>query len=165
VEVNKAKFYKFLDGKLLFSALYGMYTVTLKELKAVLMVYAQAGQSGAVNKTSVESKAQEDNFQQVKRCKRHISNYNSETAMKSTKLVPISTALKQPPKAVSTHTFFAPLRTNDMDAEITNRENTLPEQEAVRKSGRPPPIVMTFTTNLIRLQSDMNEHVKGEYDF
>jgi hypothetical protein len=39
--------------------------------------------------------------------------------------------------------------------------NTLPEQEAPRKSGRQPPIV----TNLIRLQSDLKEHVKGEYEF
>jgi hypothetical protein len=52
-----------------------------------------------------------------------------------------------------------------MDTETTGAENTLPEQEAPRKSGRNPPIVMTPTTNLIRLQSDLKEHVKGEYKF
>jgi hypothetical protein len=40
-----------------------MYAVTLSEQKAVLKVSAQAGQSGAVNKTSVESTAQDDDFQ------------------------------------------------------------------------------------------------------
>jgi hypothetical protein len=53
-EEKRAKFYKFLGGKPLFGALYGMYTVTLKELMVVLKVNAQAGQSGAVNRTSLE---------------------------------------------------------------------------------------------------------------
>jgi hypothetical protein len=75
-----------------------------------------------------------------------------------------SAASKLPTKTVITHNFFAPLRSNDMDTETTGAENTLPE-EAPRKSGRLPPIVMTFTTNLIRLQSDLKEHVKGEYEF
>jgi hypothetical protein len=51
-----------------------MYTVTLDELKAVLKVSAKAGKSGVVNKTSVEPMAQDDDFQEVKSCKRHISN-------------------------------------------------------------------------------------------
>jgi hypothetical protein len=48
----------------LFSTLDGMYMVTLKELKADLKVNAQAGQSGVVNKTLLESTAQDDYFQQ-----------------------------------------------------------------------------------------------------
>jgi hypothetical protein len=48
-----------------------------------------------------------------------------------------------------------------MDKETTEAENILSEQEAPRKSGRPPPIVMTFTRNLIRLQRD---NFKGEYE-
>jgi hypothetical protein len=54
-----------------------------------------------------------------------------------------------------------------MDTETTGAENTLPEKEAPRKSGRPPPIVMTSTTNLIPIQSDLliKEHVKGEHEF
>jgi hemin uptake protein HemP len=47
----------------------------------------------------------------------------------------------------------------------TGAENIIPEQEAPRKSGRPPPMVMISTRNLIRLQSDLKEHVKGEYEF
>jgi hypothetical protein len=38
---------------------------------AVLKVSAQEDQSGAVNKTSVESLTQDDDFQEVKRRKRH----------------------------------------------------------------------------------------------
>jgi hypothetical protein len=39
------------------------------------------------------------------------------------------------------------------------------EQGTPRKLGRPPPIVMTSTANLIRLQSDLKAYVKGEYEF
>jgi hypothetical protein len=44
---NRAEFCKLSDGKPLFSALYGMYTVALKELQAILKVNAQAGQNAA----------------------------------------------------------------------------------------------------------------------
>jgi hypothetical protein len=39
---NRANVCKALDEKLLFSALYSMYTVTLNKLKAVLKLSAQA---------------------------------------------------------------------------------------------------------------------------
>jgi hypothetical protein len=60
VEENRANFCKGLDGMPLFSALYGMYMVILNELKSILKVSAQTGQSGAVNKISVESMAHDD---------------------------------------------------------------------------------------------------------
>jgi hypothetical protein len=118
VEVNRANFFKDLDLKLLFSAFYWIYTVTLNELKAIQKVSIQAGQSGVVNKSSVESTAQDD-FQEVKRCKRNVSNNTSQSAKKSTKPVAASTAIKLPPKAVSTRNFFALLRTTYMDTETT----------------------------------------------
>jgi hypothetical protein len=59
-----------------------MYAVTLNELMAVLRVSAQPGPSGAVNTTSVESTAQEDDFQEVKRRERYISDNVSQTAKK-----------------------------------------------------------------------------------
>jgi hypothetical protein len=59
---------------------------------------------------------------------------------------------------VLTRNFFIPLRT-------TEAESTLPEQEAPRKPGRLPPIVMTSTTNLIPLQSNLKDHVNGKYVF
>jgi hypothetical protein len=68
-----------------------------------------------VNKTSVESTAQGDDFREIKRCKRHISNNTSQTAKNSTKQAPKSAAVKLLPKAILTHNFFAPLRSTDMD--------------------------------------------------
>jgi hypothetical protein len=82
-------------------------------------VSAQAGQSGAVNKTSVESVAQGDDFWEVNRRKRHISNDTSQTAKNSTKQAPKSAAVKMLLKVILTHNFFAPLRTTDMDMETT----------------------------------------------
>jgi hypothetical protein len=52
-----------------------------------------------------------------------------------------------------------------MDTETIEGENAIPEQEAPRKSGSPSPILKTSTTNLIRLQRDLKEHVKGAYKF
>jgi hypothetical protein len=40
-----------------------MCRITLNELKAVVKVNAQAGQNAADNKTSVESAAQDEDFQ------------------------------------------------------------------------------------------------------
>jgi hypothetical protein len=104
-----------------------MYTVTLNELKTVLKVSAQAGQSGGVNKTSVESPAQNDDFREVKRRKRRYSDDTSQRDKKSIISVPKSAAGKLPTKAVSTGNFFAPPRSTDMDTETTGTENILPE--------------------------------------
>jgi hypothetical protein len=71
--------------------------------------------------------AQDDDFQEVKRRKRHISEGISETAKKSNKSVPTSETDKLSPKAVLTHNFFAPLRATDTDMETTAAENALPE--------------------------------------
>jgi shikimate kinase len=73
-EENRANFCKILEGKLLFRAVYGMYTLTLNELKAILKVNAQAGRPVAVTKTSLESVAHDDDFQEVKRRKRYVSD-------------------------------------------------------------------------------------------
>jgi hypothetical protein len=91
----------------------------------------------------------QDDFQEVKRCKRHVCNNTSQTAKKSTKPVPTSAAVKLPPKAVLTRNSFAPLRNTDMDTETTGTENKLLKQKAPRKPGRPLSIMMTSTTNLI----------------
>jgi hypothetical protein len=52
-----------------------------------------------------------------------------------------------------------------MDTETAGAENTLPELETGRKPGRPPTIVTTSAINLIRLQSDVKNHAKGECGF
>jgi hypothetical protein len=157
-EENREKYYKALDEKQLFSILYGMYTVTLNELKDVLKVSAQAGQSGDQNHRGNNGQ----DFQEVKRRKRHISNNTSQTAKKYTKPVPTFAADKLPPKAVLTRNFFTPLRITDKDIQTIGAENKQLEQEAPRKSGRPPPIMMNSTTKLIQLQSDLKDHVEGK---
>jgi hypothetical protein len=70
----------------------------------------------------VESAAQDDNFQEAKSCKMLVSINTSETAKKSTKLIPASSAVKLPSKAVFTRNFFTPFRTIDMDTETTGTE-------------------------------------------
>jgi hypothetical protein len=131
------------------------YTPTLNELKAIRKVNAQAGQSGAVTKTSLESMLHDDDFQEGRSLV--IPRRQPRSRLyQSTK----SAASKLPTEAVISLNFFALLRTNAMDTEIAGAENTLLKKEAPRKSGRPPPIVMTSTINLIRLQSDLNEHIQ-----
>jgi hypothetical protein len=51
-----------------------MYTVTLNELKPILKVSVQGGQSGVVNKTTVESTTQDDNFHEVYSAQGRIFN-------------------------------------------------------------------------------------------
>jgi hypothetical protein len=52
-----------------------------------------------------------------------------------------------------------------MDTETTDAEKALPEQEAPKTPGRPPPTMITSTTNLIRFQRDVKYHIKREYEF
>jgi hypothetical protein len=72
----------------------------------------------------VESTAQDDDFQEIKRCKRHISNNTSQTAKKSIEPVPTYAAVKLPSKSMLTRGSFASLRTTDMDREATGVEDT-----------------------------------------
>jgi hypothetical protein len=88
-----------------------------------------------VNKTSLESIAQDGDFQEVKRCKRHISNNISQTAKKWSKPVQTSTAVKLPPKAVLTCNFFTPLGTLPwtqrlLEQRMHYRTKRLPENRA-----------------------------------
>jgi hypothetical protein len=77
-EENIGNFCKDLDRKLFFSALYYKHMVTLSELKSVLKVSAQAGQSGAVNKISKESRAQDDDENEmVRTCRLHWVKRNA----------------------------------------------------------------------------------------
>jgi hypothetical protein len=109
--------------------------------------------------------AQDENYQEVRRCKGHISKNTSQTAKKSNNPVPTSAAVRTLPKAVLTHNILARVRTSDMDTETFEEEKTLLELKAPRKPGRPPPIMMTNTTNNIQLQINLEDNVKGEYKF
>jgi hypothetical protein len=66
---------------------------------------------------------QEEGFQEVRRRKRHTRN------------------------------FFAPLRTASMDIEASDTEESAQEEATLGKTGRPPPIVITATVNLLQRKS------------
>jgi hypothetical protein len=65
---NGANYCKALNGKTLFSALYGTYTATLHELKALLKASTLAGQTNWPKATGQQT-TQEDGFQEVQRRK------------------------------------------------------------------------------------------------
>jgi hypothetical protein len=122
-------YFKALRGKILFSTLYGAYTVMLSELKSVLKASTQAGQT-----------KQGDGFNEVRSRKRH----NTERA-----------ALLRTSVEVATRNFFAPLWTANMDTDAPGTESSATEQTAPGQSGRPPPVVLTSATNLIQLQKQL----------
>jgi hypothetical protein len=80
-EENKQNLCKALSGKTLLSALYGIYTVALHEVMAVLKATTLASQS----KTPKSAATQEDGFKEVRKRKRHS---NDEAAPTSKKAVP-----------------------------------------------------------------------------
>jgi hypothetical protein len=49
--------------------------------------------------------------------------------------------------------------------ETSNEENIEVQQQSPRKSGRPPPIVLTSTTNLIQLQRKFTKITTGNFEF
>jgi hypothetical protein len=72
---------------------------------------------------------------------------------------------KHLPKEVVTRNFLAPLRVADMDTDASGTEATSNEEAAPGKTGRPPPIILTSTTNLFRLQKQLKSVVKENFDF
>jgi hypothetical protein len=98
-EDNQTNFCKALTGKTLFSALYGMYTVTLNDLKALLKASSPAGKCV----TPKWAAPREDGFKEVRRRKRHSSNEAAPTTKKA-----VSAAEVAPQKEVPTRNFFAP---------------------------------------------------------
>jgi hypothetical protein len=89
-EENAATFCKALSGKPLLSALHGIYSVTLGELKAMLKK-STAGQKKETPNSAESPSAQDDGFQEVADCT-------------SKKPVPATPA----PEEVHTRNFFAP---------------------------------------------------------
>jgi hypothetical protein len=66
---------------------------------------------------------------------------------------------------VVTRNFFAPLRAADMDTDVSGTEVTSNEEAFPGRSGRPPPIILTSTTNLIQLQKQLKNVVKENFEF
>jgi hypothetical protein len=102
--------------------------------------------------------ASKDEFREQRRRKRNPSDEKIQVKKKN---------ITQDPKAlpqVAVRNFFAPLRTH-METEDSNGEKTTgteeAEQEPANQAGRPPPIILTSTTNLLQLQKKVRGLVKG----
>jgi hypothetical protein len=149
-------FCKVLNGKNLFSALYGTYTVALNELEAVMKASNPAGQST----TPKSSATQDDGFKEARRRKRHSTNKTAPTSKKAA-CAAVDTTLKE----VATQNFFAPLRASDMGTDSANTEDKPHEAAAPAKTGRPPPIVLTSAINLIQLQKQLKGVVSENLEF
>jgi DNA helicase IV len=85
-EENAATFCTALSGKPLFSALHGIYTVTLGELKDLLK--NSADQKEQKTNPGGPPRAQEDGFQQVRRRKRKSSGEANQTTKKPVPATP-----------------------------------------------------------------------------
>jgi hypothetical protein len=70
--------------------------------------------------------------------------------------------IKLPPKTVVTCNFLTPLRTTNMDTDITGTENTFLEKLVPNNTYKPPPRAMTSTTHLIQFQRDLKDHMSFE---
>jgi hypothetical protein len=142
-------------GKVLFSALYGTYTVALNELKSLLKTNNSAGGTDTAAKST-----QEDGFQEVPRRKRHNTTEAAPTSKKAA-----AEAKSTPNKEIAMRNFFAPLRATTMDTDSSGAEATTPEETVPGKGGRPPPVILTSTTNLIQLQRQLKNVAKGDFEF
>jgi hypothetical protein len=159
---NRASFCKAVSGKTLYSALHGIYTVTLGELKAMLKKSNPAGQKTAPE-TAGPPSAQEGGFQEVRRRKRLSTGENDGTSKKA---VPApSAALNTAPKEIPTRNFFAPLRMTNMDTDSSGMEAKTQEEAVPEKTCRPPPISLTSSINLIQLQKQLKNVVKDDFEF
>jgi hypothetical protein len=131
--------FKVMKGKTLFSALYGIYTVTLNDYKKVLK----------------DSTQQVDGFKEVRSRKKHCNKEAACTAKKAA--LPASTV-----KAATKN--FAPLRTTNMDTDTPGTESTAAEEAVPGNSGRPFTIVLT-PTNLTHLQKQLKGMEKQTFEF
>ena len=129
-EENRESYCKALTGKILFSALYGTYTVALNDLKALVKA-----------KDSQTKPSQEEDFKEVRRRKRQNTTESAPTTKKAA-----AAAGSTQTKEVPTQNYFAPLRVTSMETDTAGAGTTTLEEGATTlevetsgKAGRPPP--------------------------
>jgi hypothetical protein len=144
--------------------MYGTYTVTLQELKAVIKARTVADQTN-IPKTTGQQTNKEDDFQEVRRRNRRATDETTGTSKKATVQTKTPTALNILPKEVVTRTIFAPLKAADIDTDASGTEAISNEKAVPGKTGRPPPIILTSTTNLIQLKKELKIVVKENFEF
>jgi hypothetical protein len=162
VEENCVNFCKALHGRTLYSALYGTYSVNLKELKGLV-------KAGIFEEEQSKKQVQptvEEGFQEVRRRKRHGTDESAKTAKKAAVQAKVSPSITKPPaKEVTTRNFFAPLHVAQMDTEAPTTEGYTSEDTTAGKPGRPPPIILTTPINLIQLQKQLKDVVAETFEF
>jgi hypothetical protein len=137
------------------SALQGVYTEVLIDLKALPRVLRRAHVSGT-----------EGNELREKKRKRNYSEIPENKPKKPT------TALNDPrlrrQQESPTRNFFAPLRITEMETSQSDAtdDSTTNQQELAptNKRGRPPPIVLTLQVNLILMQERLKSVTKGDFE-
>jgi hypothetical protein len=164
---DRITFCKHLKGKQLFNALYGTYTVALNELKHILQSSAKMTLAPQKQVAIPQKGEADEGFQEQKRRKRRNSSdeKTKKNAATDAQAVPPHRRVAQLP----TRNFFAPLgttmETDTAGAAPKDQPEQQSQQAAANKGGRPPPIVMTSTINLISLQKDLKQIVKGPFEF
>jgi hypothetical protein len=152
-EAERVVLCKHLDGKALFTATLRLYAALHRELRATILPARQ---------TSTEE------FREQRRRKRNPSD---EQAKKSNTAMQTAVAKPQLQGEVKTTIFFVPLRTAEMEVEHALVEKSPddpenePQQPAASKAGRPPPIVLNSSTNLMKLQEQIRDVVRGNFEF
>jgi hypothetical protein len=76
-----------------------------------------------------------------------------------------STLLAKKQAEVSIKNYYAPLRTVEMDTEDAGDSPAPKGEQQQKKTGRPPPVVLTSAINLINFQDNLKVVVKGNYEF
>jgi hypothetical protein len=155
-EAERAVLCKHLDGQALFLAVLRMYAAIHRELRDSLL-----------------PEEQPDEFREQRRRKRHPSTEDENKTPKTSKPTPGPRDPRvRSHEVVQLRNYFAPLRATEMEVERTpteetsNTENTeVQQQQSPSKSGRPPPIVLTSTTNLIQLQRQITKFTTGNFEF
>jgi hypothetical protein len=148
---DRANLCQTLKGKRLFSALYGVYCLTLANLKAVIQNSVgrttASPSSNTTEKPSTQPSADDtEGFQERKRKKRTSTGE---------KLSPKT----QPATSRPTRNFFAPLNSQSMDTGDREEEETTKS----KGTGRPPPIIVTSNINLIKTQKELDTQLLGTF--
>jgi hypothetical protein len=155
-EAERVVLGKHLDGKALFTAILRLYAALHRELGDSILPAQQ---------TSTEE------FREQRRRKRNPSD---DQAKKSKINMPTPGSRDSKPRPqgeMATKNFFSPLTTAEMEIEHAPVEGTSddpnkePQQTSASKAGRPPPIVLTSTTNLMTLQKHIKDIVTGNFEF
>jgi predicted component of type VI protein secretion system len=109
-------------------------------------------------KITDQQTTQEDFFQEVRRRKRRATDGTTGTSKKAAVQIKTSPDLNIPSKEVVT------LRAADMDTDASDTEATSNEEAVPGKTGRPPPIILMSTANLIQLQKQLQSVFKENVD-